>query len=238
MPPVAERRFRPALWATAFTVVAVAIMVGLGTWQVERMQWKSDLLTRIRSQMQAEPAPLPAAIDDPAAWDFRRVAVTGRFRHDQEMFLGPRTHEGRLGYHLITPLERTDGGVVLVSRGWIPYEMRDSAPRADGNPEGVVTIAGVARVPSRPGWMQPDNKPEENQWFGIDFAAMGRRIGADPVPVIVEADASANPGGLPVGGVTRLTIPNNHLQYAITWYSLAMVLVVIYIVYHRRPSSR
>jgi surfeit locus 1 family protein len=233
------RRFRPGLAATLFTLAAVAIMVGLGTWQVERLAWKNALIERIESGMRAAPLPLPARVENPAEWDFRRVSVTGRFLHDHEIDLAARSMNGRVGYQIVTPLKRDDGTLVLVNRGWVPLEKRDPASRPEGLPTGMVTVEGVARVPAEQGWMQPDNDPAKNMWFWYDIPAMAAQAGGgNPLPVVIEAGDAANPGGFPIGGQTNVNIVNNHLQYAFTWYSFAITLIVIYFVFHWRRGSK
>jgi surfeit locus 1 family protein len=235
------RRFRPGLAATLFTLIAVTIMVGLGTWQVERLAWKNALIERIESGMRAAPAPLPARVENPADWDFRRVSVTGQFLHDHELDLAARSMNGRIGYQIVTPLKRDDGTLVLVNRGWVPLEKRDPASRPEGLPAGTVTVEGVARVPAERGWMQPDNDPAANMWFWYDIPAMAAQAGAstgEALPVVIEAGDAANPGGFPIGGQTNVNIANNHLQYAFTWYSLAITLIVIYFVFHWRRGSK
>ena len=235
------RRFRPGLAATLFTLIAVTIMVGLGTWQVERLAWKNALIDRIESGLRAAPAPLPARVENPADWDFRRVSVTGQFLHDHELDLAARSMNGRIGYQIVTPLKRDDGTLVLVNRGWVPLEKRDPASRPEGLPAGTVTVEGVARVPAERGWMQPDNDPATNMWFWYDIPAMAAQAGAgagEALPVVIEAGDAANPGGFPIGGQTNVNIANNHLQYAFTWYSLAITLIVIYFVFHWRRGSK
>ncbi|EWY38412.1 hypothetical protein N825_13020 [Skermanella stibiiresistens SB22] len=231
-------RFRPALGATIFTVVAIAIMLGLGTWQLQRLAWKTELIERIEAGLNAAPVPLPTVIGNPAEWDYHRVSATGRFLHDHELDLAARSLNGRIGYHVVTPLQRDDGTVVLVNRGWIPTEARDPATRPDGLLSGTVTVEGIVRVPTGPGWMQPDNDAWANVWFWYDIPAMAASAGVTgALPVIVEAAATPNPGGLPVGGQSNVVIPNNHLQYVVTWYGLALTLLVVYIVSQRRRDS-
>jgi surfeit locus 1 family protein len=235
------RRFRPGLAATLFTLIAVTIMVGLGTWQVERLAWKNALIDRIESGLRAAPAPLPARVENPADWDFRRVSVTGQFLHDHELDLAARSMNGRIGYQIVTPLKRDDGTLVLVNRGWVPLEKRDPASRPEGLPAGTVTVEGVARVPAERGWMQPDNDPATNMWFWYDIPAMATQAGegaGEALPVVIEAGNAPNPGGFPIGGQTNVNIANNHLQYAFTWYSLAITLIVIYFVFHWRRGSK
>jgi surfeit locus 1 family protein len=234
------RRFQPGFRATAITLVCLTVLVGLGTWQLERREWKAGLLARIGERIAADPVPLPARVADPGAWDYRRVTVAGRFRHELEMPISARTLDGRIGYHLVTPLEREDGPPVLVDRGWIPVDRLDPASRPGSRPEGPVHLAGIARVPPPPGWFQPDNRPGDNVWYWIDLDAMAARAGLGAAaPVIVEAGPGPDPAALPVGGRTRLSVPNNHLQYALTWYGLAAVLIAVYVAFHwrRRPMG-
>lgn len=241
--PRGPRRFRPSLWPTLIAIPVLAVLVGLGTWQVQRLAWKTELIERIEARTEAAPVPLPAAIDDPAAWDYVPVTVTGAFLHDREMFLGPRTLvEGgvtRTGAHLLTPLRREDGTTVLVDRGWVPPDRQDAATRPGSQPQGVVTVEGLARLPGGRATLQPDNRPDDRFWFWYDLTAMADAAGVDAVlPVIVQAGPAENPGGYPVGGRTVLQITNNHLGYAVTWYGLALTLVGVWATasYRRTPD--
>lgn len=232
MTTLALSRFRPALVPTLAALGAFVVLIGLGTWQVQRMQWKNDLIARIDARMAGEPVDLPASIDAPAAWEYRRVRVEGTFRHEAEMPIAGRTWANKPGWHVVTPLVRSDGGgTVLVNRGFVLHETRDPASRAAGQVPGVVTVEGLVRVPGRVSWLQPDNRPQQNTWFWYDIPAMARHAGiADAAPVIVEAGPAPNPGGQPVGGQTVVNIPNDHLNYALTWYGLAAALLVMWAV--------
>ena len=122
---------------------------------------------------------------------------------------------------------------VLVNRGWVNEDKASASSRREGQPAGTVTIEGIARVPNARHWMQLDNEPQKNAWFWINLPEMAKHAGLDALtPIVVEAGPAANPGGWPLGGQTRVNIPNNHLQYIITWYSLALALLVIYVIYH------
>ena len=239
----AERgwRFRPALWPTLAAAAALAVLLALGTWQVQRLQWKEALIAERAAQFAAPPAALPLDAADWRAWDFRKVVVEGTFRHDLEQTYGLFAIGGRPGHHVLTPLVRQDGSVVLVDRGWVPSDSAHPAARREGLAEGPVEVAGIARYrgDERVAWVTPDNQPQARQWFWYDLDALERALGLDLVPVVVEADATPVPGGLPVGGQTRLELANNHLQYVITWYGLALTLVVVYIAFSvQRPEDR
>lgn len=234
---LAPRRFRPNPVAALFVLVGIAILAALGTWQVQRLQWKTDLIDRIESRVTAPPVPLPATVGDVEEWDYRPVLLTGRFLHDKELHLGPRTltparGAKQAGVHVVTPFIRDDGGgILLVDRGFVPNERRDPATRAEGQILGTVTLQGIARVAQGRAWLQPENRPAENFWFAYDLPAMAAATGLPGFqPLVVQAGPAENPGGLPVGGQTLVQVKNNHLSYAITWYGLALTLAIFFIV--------
>ena len=218
---------------------ALATLVGLGSWQLARRAEKHALMAHIAARMTAPPVALPAAIPDPRAFDYRRVTVTGRYLHGREMRLLNRVVNGAAGTHVITPLVREDGPTVLIDRGWVPHGFKPDDPRGLAMPTGRVTVTGIARVPVPPGPFVPANEPGRGLWFSLDISAMAaaKSLGA-LAPVVVWADAA--PGGpwtFPLGGQARLELRDDHLQYALTWYSLAIVLVVIVLVAARRRRS-
>ena len=229
--------FRPTFWPTLLTVSMLAVLVGLGTWQLQRLEWKTQLIAERDAGLAAAALSLPADDGQLAALEFRKVTARGRFLHDRELYVGSRTNHGKAGYHVLTPLQVEDGTVLLVNRGWVPLDRHDPASRPDGQVPDAVTVIGILRVNAHAGWLTPENQPADNLWFSYDLPAMARATGQPLRPAILEADAADIPGGLPVGGQFRAEIPNRHLEYALTWYALAAVLVVIYIVYHRRRDG-
>jgi surfeit locus 1 family protein len=176
--------------------------------------------------------PLPGTLEEAKTNEFRPVRVEGVFEHGQERYVGATADSGQPGFHVVTPLRLDDGRRLLVNRGFVPSELKDPARRAEGEVEGRVAVEGLIRVPpvGKPSWLAPDNHPEDNMWFWVDSAAMA----PGALPFYIDAGTAPNPGGWPRGGVTRLLLPNDHLQYAITWYALAVALAVIYVVYHRQ----
>lgn len=229
--------FRPTLWPTLFSVPAILILCGLGVWQLERLAWKRGIIEAIETRAGAEPVELPPlASIRPEAEEYRRFRVTGELLHEKEIHLLSHTHRGNLGYQLIVPLRRADGSHVLVNRGWVPADRRDPASRPETRVAGTVSVTGHLRRGWVQGWFVPDNEPARNQWFFADLEAMTRQMGIDAPPFFIEAGPTP-PGELPIGGQTRLKVPNNHLQYALTWFGFALILCVIYILYHRRPGT-
>lgn len=240
-----KRRFRPTFWATVFTIPALIILLGLGTWQVQRLYWKEGEIIKRHERSQPPGIALPAGFPDPAALEFTRVNLKGRFLHDQEFYLGARTESGRVGLNVVTPLELDDGRTILVNRGWVPEDKRDPATRAEGQLEGEVEIAALLRTDGWKGFdfAKPPNDPPERFYFWLDLPVMAGYVDRPIIEdMYVDAVASQVPGGLPIGGQTRIQLKNDHLEYAITWYSFAVILVVIYFLFHYRreeePSSQ
>jgi surfeit locus 1 family protein len=232
--------FRPLLWPTVFSLPMLLICLALGAWQVERLFWKQDLIAQRQAAVAAAPAAVPKGLAEARDMEFHHVSDQGVFLNDKEIFLGATSEGGGQGYQILTPLLEPRGRAVFVNRGYIPAELRDPARRAAGQIAGTVRVQGLLRLPpaGRPNWFLPDNRPDLNYWFWVDLPAMSAADKLDRVaPFYIDADATPNPGGWPKGGVTRLTLPNNHLQYAITWFSLAVALIVIYVLFHRRNAG-
>lgn len=217
-----SRRFRPSLGLTLVTAPVFLILVALGVWQVQRLGWKTDLIARIDTNLRQPPVPLPAD-PDLQVFDFRPVSVTGRFLNERAMLTLARPRAGKAGYEVVTPLKRADGPPVLVNRGFIPL---DHPERAGQGPEGVVTVAGIARIPSPKRWFDPSVSADTRVWPRADVPGMAARAGlASVAPLVVEALPS---GGEPEGIQPRVDLPNDHAQYAVTWFFLATVLVVVW----------
>lgn len=227
---------RSLFWPTFWAGAALVLLLGLGTWQVQRLHWKEGLIAERDAGLKAAPVALPATLADARALEFHRVRAEGQFRNDRELDLNLESKAGEAGFHIVTPLLLTDGTALLVDRGFVPTKQKVPAARAAGEPSGGVTVSGLVRIPvaGKPSWFTPDNDPVRNSWFYVDVAAMAEAAGVTRVlPFYIDADATPNPGGWPKGGQTITDLPNNHLQYAITWYALAGALVVIYIRFAR-----
>ena len=206
----------------AFALLACAGFAALGVWQIERRAWKLDLIAQVEARIHAPAAPPPARADwarvnarDDA---YRHVRATGSFLHDRETLVQAVTERGA-GFWVLTPLS-TDQGTVLVNRGFVPPERRDPASRRAE--QGPVTVTGLLRMSEPGGAFLRSNDPAAGRWYSRDVAAIARARGLGEVaPFFIDADATPNPGGYPVGGLTVVAFPNNHLVYALTWFGLA-----------------
>ena len=232
-----NRFFRPLAGPTIATLVALAVLIGLGSWQIERLHWKLDLIANITERM-AAPLAAPPAEDtwdklDLQALEYHHLKLQGRFLNEDELYYFTQNDEGEPGFDIVTPFVLDSGAIVLVDRGYVPQADKLPATRAEGQIEGETTLTGVARAPQTRGVFSATDDIANNMWFTRDPARMGAALKLSRVaPFYVEADATPNAGGLPVGGRTQVNIRNEHLQYAITWYGLAFVLFAIYLAYH------
>jgi len=219
--------FRRLFWPALASLIALAILLGLGTWQMQRRAWKSALITERQAGLTAPPIALPDRLD---GLEFRRVTVTGRFDHDREITLLNQSMGQQSGRHLITPLMMADGSTVLINRGFVPASALAQAQR----PKGEVTLSGLLRGPYGRNRFTPDDRPERGEWFAVDPQAMAKALALPQArPFLIDADGKANPTGFPVGGQSRTDLPNDHLNYALTWYGLALVLVVVFVLFAR-----
>ena len=219
---------RPSLWLTVLSLAAFAVLIALGVWQIERRTWKLALIDRVEQRVHASAQPIPS----PASWpavtaandEYRHVSVTGRFLHDRETLVQAVTEAGP-GYWVLTPLQRDDGTQVLINRGFVPSDRRDASTRREGNPDGRIEITGLLRVTEPKGGFLRNNVPQHNRWYSRDVAAIAVARGLhDVAPFFVDADAGSHSAGGPIGGLTVVSFPNNHLIYALTWFALAFML--------------
>ena len=227
------------LWPTLAALAGLAVLIGLGTWQMQRKSWKEDLIAKIAARVHADPVPLSLSgrSDGQDDLEYLHVAVRGRFLHDKERYLYAPTPTG-LGWHVYTPLELASQQVVWVNRGFVPDAKKVPAARPEGRVPGETEVRGLVRLQSRPGWFAAENDLAHNIWYWPDLRAMTASVfpggpqAAGTLPLAIEADARPEPpGGLPRGGVTRLELPNRHLEYALTWYGLAATLAGVYLAF-------
>jgi surfeit locus 1 family protein len=226
-------RFQPL---PAFTIAAsllFALLVSLGVWQLNRLQWKLGLIAQVDRNMHAAAISPDDALKMGPAAQYHRVALDGRFDNAKEAYVFG-TEGGAPVYHVIVPFNVGEGRVFLVDRGVVPKERLDPATRSAGQIGGVAHVVGVWRTPDPPGAFTPSPDTTHHIWFAHDLNGIAKAGGIAKLaaPVVIEADATPNPGGWPKGGQTVVTFRNEHLQYAITWFGLAAVLLGVYVAFH------
>jgi len=223
-------RFRPGLWPTLTVVLGLPLLLMLGTWQVQRLEWKTNLIAMLETR-HAEPAiALPATAELRPDLAHRPVRVTAELQPQPALRYGVDRQQGRPGHDVLQLARLDDGRALVVNRGWLA----EDAPPVE-TPPGEVTLTGPVRWIAdleRP-WPTPANDPQANRWYWYDRDALGRAFGVEVLPVVLVASERVLPAGpaVPVPQPMAVNLPNNHLGYAITWYGLAAALVVIYALY-------
>ena len=226
--------FRPLWKFTGFMLPLFLGCIALGVWQLERLQWKLALIAQVNRNLSAPPIPVERALGMGAhAALYRRVKLSGRFDNGKEAYVFGTDASGAPAYHVITPFALDDGRTLLADRGIVPEHLRDPRTREAGELKGEQHITGIWRIPDPPGLFTPAPNLAKRVWYARDVKGIARDDGLKvAAPVIVEADATPNPGGWPKGGQTVVHFRNAHLQYAITWFALAAVVLGGWIAFH------
>lgn len=227
---------RQARWGLHIaTLIGLAILIALGTWQVKRLAWKEALIAEIETRMAGAPQPLPAIearFKAEGDVDYYPVTLSGLVVNDDEQYF-LSTFDGQSGWNIYAPLQLADGRIVMLNRGFVPYDLRDPAKRPASQPEGVQSISGLARNPlnGKPSSITPDNDAKSNTWYWKDLGGMAANaaVPADRLlPFFVDDWSEGKANALPVTRTTIVSLPNNHLQYAFTWYGLAAALAGVW----------
>ncbi len=227
--------FRPYWGMTIACALLLALLCWLGTWQLQRLQWKLALIAQVDRQIHMRPIDLnqPGMLIEEPQTNYMHVTVKGRFDNDKEVYLFQSSVSGDPGYHVLTPLIAADGRAFLVDRGFVPKEMLAPAARQAGQQTGEVQVTGIWRWPEGKGGFTPPADAVHRIWYWHDLDAFQA---VDHIhlaqPGVIEADATPNPGGWPLGGQTVVNFRNQHLSYAVTWFGLAACLLGVWLAYH------
>lgn len=219
---------------TLFALVLFTGFMALGTWQVKRLAWKRDLIARVDQRVHAPPVAAPG----PEQWghvtaeadEYLHVRLTGEYLHDRQTLVWAATDRGS-GYWVITPLKMAGGAIVLVNRGFVSTDWCVLRGQCAPGPKSETTVTGLVRM-SEPPVVFRHNDPAHDRWYTRDVPAIASARGLhDVAPYFVDADAAPatageNRSSWPVGGLTVIAFPNNHLAYLITWYLLALMVAV------------
>jgi surfeit locus 1 family protein len=227
--------FRPLPMLTAFTLLALGILIALGLWQLERREEKHAMLAQIEARAKSPPAPVEILFATGDAFPaYRPATALGTFDHAKEAYVyAPRADTGptRQGFKVLTPFTLTSGGVIIVDRGWVPEMEKDPAKRAHGQVDGVVELEGVLLPSAEPKTFTPPPDKARRTFFIRDTPAIAKAVGVTLHRTLVFESKTRTDGG-PEPMASGRDIPDNHLSYALTWFSLGVVLLVIYLRYH------
>ena len=226
---------------TVFAVVGVIILIGLGIWQLDRKTWKENLIATITTRISRAPVDLPPRASWPRLTqddsEYTRVVFPAEFLEGQEALVytagsSLRPDVKGQGYWVFAPAQLAGGSIVLVNRGFVPADRKDPATRVEGNPRGTVDIVGVMRWPETRGAFTPADDVGGNVWYMRDPQAMAAaKKWAIAAPFYIDQESPVPSGGVPLPGKLDVQLPDNHLQYAITWFGLALGLAGVYVVW-------
>ncbi|KAJ7786527.1 SURF1 family-domain-containing protein [Mycena metata] len=229
-------------WLTSTMIILGFVPIftfGLGTWQLQRLQWKVALIDELEEKLQLHPLSLPKRINLSVIPEFvfRKVFLKGKWDHAHSMLVGPRTREGVHGANVLTPLIREDGSTIIVDRGFISSDFDLQSMARD---DREVECVGMLRTSQERNTFTPDNHPEKGEWYWKDLATMAEYAGgatANVQPVLVEEIFEGHEGeastriakGIPVGRPPKVDLRNAHLSYVITWYTLSLFTAVMFV---------
>lgn len=239
---------RPSLFGRigviATGLLGVAVLLGLCLWQVQRLEWKQGVIATLEARLAGDPAPLPATFD-PESQEFTRVTLTGRFdgetgAHgftDAPLLTSERPYGP--GYRIIQPFETVDGRRVMVDRGYQPVAEkndRGAASKPTPAPAGEITITGALRWPDE-GTGSKGYGASDNVWTARNLDEMARLFNAEPVLIVAETSTATGKWPVPIP-IAAINVPNNHLNYAITWglMALAWAIMTAWLIF--RPQGR
>jgi surfeit locus 1 family protein len=224
-------RFRPGLFAATFA--ALAILVALGMWQLQRRAWKEELIAAVEARLAAEPIPFAEAVaraEAGEAMEYQPVFLDGAYAHDRAAGVFG-TYEGKAGVYLFVPLLIADGSIVYVNRGFTPQ----AGEKALSEPDGALRVIGLLRRAEEKRGIEravaPQDQPADNLFFTRDPRMLAATQGPSAPAWYVDSKGLESAGPWPKGGLTRVEFPNRHLEYALTWFGLAASLVGVFIAY-------
>ncbi|MEZ5690211.1 MAG: SURF1 family protein [Rickettsiales bacterium] len=225
---------KPQLIPLLFIVMATIVLTSLGVWQVKRLIWKNGLIAEIKhAESMPSLASLPRLLDDKSrkSLEYRKVNIRGEFKYDMTLHMVGRQLGSIPGYFMVTPFEIVeDGRIILVNRGFSPLNK-------ESKPQGIQEVTGIIRPARTKRYFSPENMPEKNIWFYEDIVAMSGKTGLDITPIIVEEVKKKGDKGFPIAGDGKTNLYNAHLGYTITWFSTAIIGIIMFGFYYRKKDK-
>jgi surfeit locus 1 family protein len=234
-------RFSPAIWSTAFTLCLIYFMITMGLWQLSRAEYKDNLLDKIGERKNLKPvnvSELPHEVDDSL---FLPVDVSGTFDTRHQFLYDNRIINGRVGYHVYTPLRLETGGSVLINRGWVPQgKTRQNLPEIPASLKTVKFTGLMDRVPSK-GFILSENLHDEISWpmvlQYVDTKELERTLGYPLMSMVIWMDKDSEDvfqHELPV----LLLDSSKNKGYTFQWFAMALALLIIYIVMNTKKIAK
>ena len=228
--------FKPLLWPSVFTIISLSILISLGTWQIKRLIWKENLIYFYINQFENKVINLNQENNLAKQIEFRQISAKGKFLNKNEIYITGKTYEGNAGFHVVTPFLMDNGKILFVNRGWVSEKYKLPYNRKFSLIDKIVTIKGIARLPQKKGYFVPENDPQKNFWITIKPDEIKTYLKLNQQNFItdfyIDVLRDRKKIVLPIGVKPEINLRNQHLSYAITWYSLSIALLIIYFLYH------
>ncbi|MCH2546644.1 MAG: SURF1 family protein [Alphaproteobacteria bacterium] len=230
--------YKPTKGPILITILLVGLCLVLGIWQIQRLQWKQGLIAEMQAATQERiiKDTLPKDLNSLQQNNFYAIVLPGEFMHEHEMHMIGRSINGQPGYNVLTPFRIADDGrMILVNRGWIPQDKKKPEDRPeDVRFGGIVFASGFVSVPQGGSMFLPDHDVAGNVWFWPDIARINKEKNLDLPPVVIESvNANPVPDTLPIARTgVNVELRNDHLNYALMWFSLSFAGLVIFFIYH------
>ena len=208
---------------TAFVSFFIIVLISLGTWQLVRLNWKTELISQIETSLKDNPVNLSSA----TIKNYLKIKTIGTIDFEKQIYIYNLNKKGKPGFEVISPL-KVENQNYLLNRGWISFDQKNSkiVNRIDEN-----NIIGILRKQIKANRFKPENDILNNYWFTLDREDIFKFTGKKFSPFIIYL---SNKNGLPIPRVIDANISNNHKKYAITWFSLAISILLLYLYFRKK----
>ena len=223
-----EYLFKPKLVPLLAFSIALSILLSLSAWQIKRLNWKNDLIQQRVSMFEGEPK-LLRELKKPSEYEFQKVFVKGKLLNDFEFYMPALSKNGNNGFHILVPIKVSTNKFLIYNTGWVPLLNKDPQVRKENIVNEEKSFLAVIRLPGRKGYFQPENDPIKNFWFFVEPDLMEKQLKFELEKTFYLEASENGPNGYPLGNQTRIYLRNNHFQYALTWFFIAIGLIGVFI---------
>jgi|GEM_PF-5979809 len=213
---------KPSLAFTLFTIASIIGLLALGAWQISRMEWKEGIIQKIETANEKTPLTydqIPDNAEDYESLAFRKAKIRGEFISDVEFHIAARFYKSQQGYHVHTPFRMEDNRIILLNRGWVPVDLKSPELRPDSIAEGWQELEVQIRTDNDSTSYTPENQPINNMWFSKDIELMSADSGYKLLPYAADV------------------VGDDHFQYSITWFGMALAIALFYFGGHYRKKD-
>ena len=211
---------------TIFVFFSIILFCSLGTWQIYRLQWKVDLINEINNGLNSE----PVFYSNTNIKNYQKVKFSGIFDFEKQVYLYSLNNKGKPGYDIITPLKINSNEILLINRGWI---QKDRKGNKNINKVKSNSYEGILKKITKPNPFKPDNDFENNIWYSLKLTDLEDFTGYKLSNFVLFLQNNQN--NLVENKIVSPDLPNNHLKYALTWYSVALS-ILLYFLYFRKKQ--